>query len=249
MNLINMESIKLSCKNCSLSKLCPPRGLSNVDLARFEVSVHARPPIPKGGTLYRAGESFYGLYAIKSGAFKSTVTAEDGDEQIVGFHMPGELVGFDGVESTHNCSMVSLDRSKVCELPLHDLTFLSQNVEGLQHEVYAMMRRQISQEQAMFLLLARHTAESRVASFLVSMSHRLGSHGISRNEFNLVMSRHDIANYLGLAAETVSRLITRLQDNGIIEIDCRRLSILDFSALKERVGQPYGANNLSRVHE
>lgn len=241
MNLINMESIKLSCQNCSLSELCLPRGLSDADLSRFEVSVDARAPIPKGGTLYRAGEPAYALYAIKSGAFKSAVASEDGDEQIVGFHMPGELVGFDGVDSVHNCTMVSLEHSRVCELPLRDVEILSQKVDGLRHEVYAAMRREISREQAMYLLLARRTAESRLASFLVSMSHRLGSHRSSCNDFNLAMSRHDIANYLGLAAETVSRLISLLQHKGIITVDRRRVTILDFLALKERVGQASGA--------
>ncbi len=240
MNLINIESVKLSCKNCSLSELCLPRSLSDDDLARFEEIVDTRPPIPKGGALYHAGEASQALYAIKSGAFKSVVTTEDGEEQIVGFHMPGELVGFDGVESVHNCTVVSLDRSTVCELPLRDLEALSRKVEGLQREVYTVMRREISQEQAMLLLLARRTAESRLASFLLSLSHRLGSRGFSRNEFNLVMSRHDIANYLGLAAETVSRLITRFQESGIVEVNRRRVTILDLAMLKERVGQPGG---------
>jgi CRP/FNR family transcriptional regulator, anaerobic regulatory protein len=241
MNLINMESIKLSCKNCSLSELCLPRGLSDADLSRFEMNVDTRAPIPKGGTLYRAGEPSYALYAIKSGAFKSALTSEDGHEQIVGFHMPGDLVGFDGVYSVHNCTMVSLEHSRVCELPLRDLEFLSQRVDGLLREVYTAMRREISREQAMCLLLARHTAESRLASFLVSMSHRLGSQRSSCNDFNLVMSRHDIANYLGLAAETVSRLISLLQYKGIITVDRRRVTILDSLALKERVGQSSGA--------
>lgn len=241
MNLIHIQSIKLSCKSCSLSDFCLPRGLSDADLTRFEVIVDTRPPIPKGGTLYRAGEPAYALYAIKSGSFKSAVTSENGDEQIVGFHMPGELVGFDGVDSVHNCTMVSLEHSRVCELPLRDVEILSQKVDGLRHEVYAAMRREISREQAMYLLLARRTAESRLASFLVSMSHRLGSHRSSCNDFNLAMSRHDIANYLGLAAETVSRLISLLQHKGIITVDRRRVTILDFLALKERVGQASGA--------
>ncbi|KAA3624981.1 MAG: fumarate/nitrate reduction transcriptional regulator Fnr [Proteobacteria bacterium] len=235
-NLINIDSVKLSCKNCSLSELCLPRSLSPEDLARFEEIVTQRPPIPKGGALYRSGEPSHALYAIKSGALKSIVTTEDGEEQIVGFHMPGELVGFDGVESVHNCTVVSLERSSVCELPLKDLEFLSQKISSLHREVCTVMRREISQEQSMLLLLARRTAESRLASFLVSLSRRLGSRGFSQTDFNLVMSRHDIANYLGLAAETVSRLISKFQEAGILSVNRRRVVIRDLDALNGKVG-------------
>ncbi len=236
MNLINIDSVKLSCKSCSLAELCLPRRLSPEDLVKFEEIVTQKSPIPKGGTLYRSGQPAHALYAIKSGALKSVVTTEDGEEQIVGFHMPGELVGFDGVESTYTCTVVSLDRSSVCELPLKDIETLAQQVPGLHREVCSIMRREISQEQSMLLLLARRTAESRLASFLVSLAGRLGSRGFSRNEFNLVMSRHDIANYLGLAAETVSRLISKFQELGIIEVDRRRVIILNREALDRKAG-------------
>jgi CRP/FNR family transcriptional regulator len=219
-----------------LSELCLPRCLEPDDLARFEEIVGQRPPLPKGAALYRAGESSHALYAVKSGALKSIVTTEDGEEQIVGFHMPGELVGFDGVDSVHNCTVISLDRSSVCELPLKELENLSQKVAGLHREVYTVMRREISQEQAMLLLLARRTAESRLASFLLSMALRLGSRGFSRSQFTLVMSRHDIANYLGLAAETVSRLISRFGENGVVDVNGRRVVIHDLEALRKKVG-------------
>jgi CRP/FNR family transcriptional regulator len=242
-NLLSIESFKLSCKNCSLTELCLPRGLSSEDLEQFEKIVGQRPPIAKGGTLYRSGEPAISLFAVKSGALKSVVTTEDGEEQIVGFHMPGELVGFDGVDSTHNCTVVSLERSSVCELPLADLESLSRKVNGLHQEVVTLMRREISQEQSMLLLLARRTAESRLASFLVSLSRRLGSRGFSETEFNLVMSRHDIANYLGLAAETVSRLISKFQENGILTVDRRRVVIQNMDSLMERVGNSAGAKS------
>jgi CRP/FNR family transcriptional regulator len=235
-NLITIDSVRLSCKNCSLSELCLPRSLSTEDLARFEEIVSQRAPIPKGGTLYRSGEPAHSLFAIKSGALKSVVTTEDGEEQIVGFHMPGELVGFDGVDSVYNCTVISLDRSSVCELPLRDIETLSQMVPGLHREVCSIMRREISQEQSMLLLLARRTAESRLASFLLSLANRLGSRGFSQTEFNLVMSRHDIANYLGLAAETVSRLISKFQEQGIVEVNRRRVMILDLEALDAKAG-------------
>ena len=150
--------------------------------------------------------------------------------------MPGERVGFDGVESVHNCTVVSLERSSVCELPLKDLEFLSQKISSLHREVCTVMRREISQEQSMLLLLARRTAESRLASFLVSLSRRLGSRGFSQTDFNLVMSRHDIANYLGLAAETVSRLISKFQEAGILSVNRRRVVIRDLDALNGKVG-------------
>jgi CRP/FNR family transcriptional regulator, anaerobic regulatory protein len=243
-NLINIDSFRLSCKNCSLSELCLPRSLAPEDLTRFEEIVSQRPPLPKGAALYRAGEPSTALYAVKSGALKSVVTTEDGEEQIVGFHMPGELLGFDGVDSVHNCTVISLDRSSVCELPLTELEHLSQKVTSLHREIYTVMRREINQEQEMLLLLARRTAESRLASFILSLTLRLGSRGFSESEFTLVMSRHDIANYLGLAAETVSRLFSRFQDSGLIEVNRRRVRIHDLAALRAKIGQTSAAKTV-----
>ncbi len=234
-SIVSIESVKLSCKKCSLSELCLPRGLSAEDLAEFENIVSQRPPIPKGGALYRSGDKANALFAVKSGALKSVVTTEDGEEQIVGFHMPGEIVGFDGTESMHSCTVISLERSSVCELPLEEIEKLTAKLPSLHREVCALMRREISQEQSMLLLLARRTAESRLASFLVSLSIRLGSRGFSETEFNLSMSRHDIANYLGLAAETVSRLIARFQETGILSVNRRLVIIHDIDMLRDRV--------------
>ncbi|GJL82270.1 MAG: electron transport regulator A [marine bacterium B5-7] len=210
---------------------------------RFEKIIAQRPPLPKGGTLYHSGEKASALYAVKSGALKSVVTTEDGEEQIVGFHMPGELIGFDGVDAVHNCTVVCLERSSVCELPLNDLEELSREVPSLHREVYTVMRREISQEQSMLLLLARRTAESRLATFLISLSSRLGSRGFSESEFNLSMSRHDIANYLGLAAETISRLISKFQENGILAVNRRRVIILDRAALTDKIGHQSGVKS------
>ena len=235
-SLINIESVRLSCTKCSLSELCLPRDLAQEELILFEEITNQRPPIPKGGTLYRSGETAHSLFAVKSGALKSVVTTEDGEEQIVGFHLPGELVGFDGMESVYNCTVSSLDRTSVCELPLKDLEQLTHKVPSLHSAICTVMRREINEEQAMLLLLARRTAESRLASFLVSLSKRLGSRGFSKTEFNLVMSRHDIANYLGLAAETVSRLISKFQEAGILEVNRRRVVIRDVKALHDKVG-------------
>lgn len=240
-NLITIEGVKLSCQHCSLAELCLPRSLSDDELERFEEIVAPLPPMARGATLYRTGDRSRALYAVKSGAMKSVVSTRDGLEQIVGFHLPGELIGFDGVDALHNCTVVALDRSRVCELPLDKLENLAGQVKGLQREVYQVMRREISQEQSMLLLLARHTAPERLASFLLSLSQRLGRRGFSRQEFELPMSRHDMANYLGLAAETISRLLATLAREHVVEIHRRHVLIHDFDALKRSIGQSVDA--------
>ena len=234
---VSLESIKLSCKNCSLSELCLPRGLSDADIAEFESIVSPKRPLSRGETLYRSGDNTQSLYAVKSGALKSVINTPDGEEQIVGFHMPGEIVGLDGIDDSHSCSVVSLERSSVCELPLKEMDKLTAAIPSLNRELHAVMRREISQDQSMLLLLAQRTAENRLATFLLSISQRLGSRGFSETEFDLSMSRHDIANYLGLAAETVSRLIARFQDSGILKVTRRHVQIQDMDELKRRVGQ------------
>lgn len=234
-NIVNFERVKLSCKQCSLSELCLPRGMDSDDLERFEHLVGQKTPLPKGASLYHSGDELSCLYAVRSGSLKSVVITEDGEEQIVGFHLPGELVGFDGVDDSHSCSVISLERTSVCELPMPKLQSLASELPTLNSAVFGLMSREISQDQSMLLLLAKRTAESRLASFIMSLSKRLNKRGFSDTELVLPMSRHDIANYLGLAAETISRLIARFQEEQILEVNRRHITILDKQRLYERV--------------
>jgi len=173
-------------------------------MCRFETMVDQRPPLSRDEPLYRIGDQFTAIYAVKSGSLKTLVSTQDGENQITGFYLPGELFGFDGFDDNHSCSAVALERSNVCELPLDSIEELSSHIPSLRRELDRLMGRQINSDQSMLLLLSRRSADERLATFLVSLSIRFQQRGLSANEFRLSMSRHDIANYLGLAAKPLA---------------------------------------------
>tara|TARA_Y100000031_G_scaffold131469_1_gene151843 strand:- start:975 stop:1676 length:702 start_codon:yes stop_codon:yes gene_type:complete len=227
--------VKLTCQDCSLAELCLPRALSPDDMGQFETMVGQRPAMVRGNFLYQTGDVFEGLYAVKSGSFKTTISASDGEDQITGFYLPGELFGFDGFDDHHSCSAVALEHSCVCELPLSSIDQLVVKIPSLRRELDRLMAREITTDQAMLLQLSRRTAEQRLAAFLVSLSSRFRQRGFSGTEFRLSMSRHDIANYLGLAAETVSRLFKRLKEHHLVFVNGRTIIIQDFEALHHQI--------------
>ncbi|MEE3191455.1 MAG: fumarate/nitrate reduction transcriptional regulator Fnr [Pseudomonadota bacterium] len=227
--------IRLTCKDCSLAELCLPRGLSLDDMERFEAMVDQRPAMARGKILYQTGDVFTGLYAVKSGSFKTTISASDGEDQITGFYLPGELFGFDGFDDNHSCSAISLEHSSACELPLSSIDQLVVKIPNLRRELDRLMAREITADQSMLLQLSRRTAEQRLAAFIVSLSTRFRQRGFSGTEFSLSMSRHDIANYLGLAAETVSRLFRRFNEKHLASANGRTIIIQDFEALHRQI--------------
>lgn len=235
--IINFKSVKVSCSQCSLSQLCLPRGLSHHEFETLTEILKRERPVEKGEALFELGQPFKSLFAIRTGSVKVFLPTNDGDEQIVGFHMPGELLGFDGMgHDTHGCSAVALESSSICELPYARLHDLCQEIPSLSDHFMTLMSNEIADEHAMMLMLAKKSAEARMATFLLSLSSRFSKRGFSPSQFNLTMSRHDIANYLGLAVETVSRLMTHMQDEGLIHVDRRFVSIVDMPALQSMAG-------------
>lgn len=235
---IKINDVKTSCSNCSLSELCLPRGLSESELMELESVVDQKSPINKNRYLYRNGDSFKSFFAVKSGTLKTVFTSVDGEEQIVGFHLPGELVGLDGLNTQrHSCDCVALERTSVCELPAARIEDLSRRYASLHREMHSIIGKTISEDQSMLLMLARRTAEERLASFLFSLSQRSQLRGASGDEFDLPMSMRDIANYLGLAPETLSRLVKKFGKSGIAEIERRRVVIRSQPKLRSMVAE------------
>lgn len=235
--VINLKSVKVSCAQCSLSQLCMPRDLKHDEFDTLTSIIKRERPLEKGEPLFEMGQSFKSLYAIRTGSVKVFLPTNEGDEQIVGFHMPGELLGFDGMgHDNHSCSAVALESSSICELPFNRVHELCQQLPSLNDHFMAMMSNEIADEHAMMLMLAKKSAEARMATFLLNLSTRFKRRGFSTTQFNLTMSRHDIANYLGLAVETVSRIMTHMQDAGIINVDRRFVSIEDMAALRKLAG-------------
>ena len=190
-------------------------------------------PSHKSDHLYHAGEDFTSVYAIRSGAIKTIKVTEDGEEQVTGFYLPGEIIGMDGLASnTHTNSAIALETSAICEIPFSRLEELSSKIPNLQRRFFQLMSKEIMHDQQLITLLSKNSAEERIGSLLLSISSRNHHRGLSAKDFFLPMSRSDIGNYLGLTIETVSRVFSRLNKLDIIELDKKHVVIKDIDGLK-----------------
>ena len=211
-----------------------PVGLSDDELERVDTLIGARRKVARGMPLYLSGEPFQSLYAIRTGFFKTEVISEDGREQVTGFQMAGELMGLDGIGTgNHNCDARALEDSEVCVIPFNRLSELSREIDTLQHHFHKVMSREIVRDQAVMMLLGTMRAEERLAAFLVNPSQRFASRGYSATEFNLRMTREEIGSYLGLKLETVSRGLSRLQDEGLLSVSNKNIRIHKLDDLKK----------------
>jgi CRP/FNR family transcriptional regulator len=233
---ISPQTIKVACSNCNLRELCMPLGLSATELDRIDDMVASRRKIKRGSTLFRNGEKFTNLYAIRTGFFKTCVASEDGRDQVTGFQMAGEVIGLDGiVQDQHTCDAVALEDAEVCVMPFDRIEDLSREISGLQRHVHKIMSREIVRENGVMLLLGSMRAEERLAAFLLNLVQRLHARGFSQSELVLRMTREEIGSYLGLKLETVSRTFSRFVEDGIVEVKQRHVHILNTDALKEIV--------------
>ncbi len=233
---VRIGPVKAACSNCNLRELCLPVGLSPEQVGQLDELVATRRTVPRGETLFRAGDSFQSLFAVRTGFFKTCVSAEDGRDQVTGFQMSGELLGLDGISTDrHACDAVALEDSTVCVIPFHDLEGLSMQITELQRVFHKIMSREIVRDHGVMLLLGSMRAEERVAAFLLNLTQRLHVRGFSRSELVLRMTREEIGSYLGLKLETVSRTFSRLQDDGVLEVKQRQIRIVDQNALRQIV--------------
>ena len=215
-----------------------PLALSDEQLRRIDDVVAVRRKIKRGSTLFRNGEAFTSLFAIRTGFFKTCVATEDGRDQVTGFQMAGEIVGLDGiVHDRHTCDAIALEDSEVCVMPYDELEALSREVKALQNHVHKIMSREIVRDQSMMLLLGNMRAEERLAAFLLNLVQRLHARGFSQSELVLRMTREEIGSYLGLKLETVSRMFSKFAEQGIVEVRQRHVRILDTTALQQLVSQ------------
>jgi CRP/FNR family transcriptional regulator len=222
-------------------------GLAPDDVERLDDIVKRNRPLHRGDHLFRAGERFKALYIVKTGSVKTYAPVEDGGEQVLGFHLPGEIIGLDAIQyEEHGCSAKILETSAVCEVPFDRLEELSSTIPSLQRQMYKLLSKEIGQDTEMLLLLGKKSAEERLAAFLISLSERFKRRGFSPKDFYLSMSRHEIGNYLGLAVETVSRLFTRFQEEGLLNVERKHIELIDLETLRTIVNG--NGNNESRHH-
>ena len=234
------NAIKVACSNCNLRELCMPVGLSSDQMDRIDELVATRRRIKRGTALFRNGEAFSSLYAIRTGFFKTTIATEDGRDQVTGFQMAGEIIGLDGiVNDRHSCDAIALEDAEVCVMPYSTLEELSREVTALQHHVHKVMSREIVREHGVMLLLGSMRAEERLASFLLNLVQRLHTRGFSQSELILRMTREEIGSYLGLKLETVSRTFSKFAEEAIIEVKQRDVRILDTDKLHALVNNQH----------
>jgi CRP/FNR family transcriptional regulator len=226
------------CSACKVRDKCLSADLDAAMTQQLDDLVTTRIRLRKGEPLYRAGDSFTALYAIRSGSLKTVLLAEDGRDQVAGYHMPGEIVGLDGIgNDVHECQAVALEDSEVCVLPFDRIEQVARDHAAFQHNVHRYLSREIARQRSLMLLLGTMRADQRLAAFLLDLSHRYQALGYSPSEFILRMTREEIGSYLGLKLETVSRLLSRLQNEGLIQVQGRVIKLLERMALKQLVGQ------------
>lgn len=230
---ISLDLIRHRCGQCALRDLCLPAGLGREDIERVDRLVTERTSLAAGDRLYHVGAPFRALYVVQTGSLKTQAYSEGGELQVLGFHLPGEIMGFDALaDEKHQCSAEALEATSVCRLPYADLERIAAEVPGLQRQFMRLISREMSASQHHMSIMGRGQAISRLAMFLYNFSYRQNRLGRSRNQLSLTMSRADLANHLGLVLETVSRLFGRLQDMGLIRVRRREITILDMEGLK-----------------
>jgi CRP/FNR family transcriptional regulator len=230
------ETIKVACSNCNLRELCMPIGLKEVEPQRVDDLVSQRRGIKRGAALFHNGEPFTSLYSVRTGFFKTSLTTEDGRDQVTGFQMAGEIIGLDGIVNEHHtCDAIALEDAEVCVMPFDRIEEISREVGALQKHVHRIMSREIVREHGVMLLLGTMRAEERLAAFLLNLVQRLQARGFSRTELILRMTREEIGSYLGMKLETVSRTFSRFADEGTIKVKQRHIHIQDAEALKRLV--------------
>lgn len=235
---VSLQQLKTVCSTCSLRELCLPMGLAPDEVDQLDHLVYTRRRLKRGENLYRAGDEFASLNAVRTGFFKSTVVLEDGRDQVTGFHMAGEIMGLDGIGTDrHTVSTVALEDSEICIIPYSRLEELSHKVRSLQNQFHKMMSREIVRDQGVMMLLGTMRAEERLAAFLLNLSQRFGARGYSATDFHLRMTRDEIGSFLGLKLETVSRIFSKFQEQGLVSVQQKHVQLQDVKGLRKLLGR------------
>jgi CRP/FNR family transcriptional regulator len=218
----------VSCNDCSLSSVCLPLAVAPDQVDELDRILKRGRSLKRGEHLYNAQDPFRSVYAVRSGAIKTYNLTEEGEQQITGFYLPGEVVGMDGISTAHYASSAqALETSAVCEVPFDQMESLSLQIPSLQRHFFELMSQEIKSDRELHMLLSHKSAEDRIAALLLSLSARANRRGLSPEQLRLPMPRNEMANYLGLAVETVSRIMTRLHQQGVLRVDGREVAILD----------------------
>lgn len=237
--IIDLHQVKASCADCNLSELCLPRGLHHEELHLMDSVSQRSRTLHRGDFVFESGDPFKAIYAVRSGIIKLYQDTDHGEERILGFYLPGELLGLDAIHSgRHACSALAIETSSTCSFPYDRLDEACSRIRGLHQQMCHLMSREIAAENEHLLMLKNKTAEERIAGFLINLSSRYQRLGYSGTEFKLPMSREEIGNYLGLTTETVSRLLSKMQRDDIVESSRRFIIIKNLVHLQKLLDNP-----------
>lgn len=225
-----------SCAGCRVAELCLPFGLDSDGTRRLESLMLRRTPVKKGTTLFCQGAPLKDLYAIRTGFFKTTMTAEEGRDYISGFYMQGQILGLDAVTSKcHFCNAIALEDSEVCGINFSRVEQLSHEFPALQHNLNKFMSQEIVNSHSILFMMGSMSSDERLGAFLLNLSCRYELLGYSPYSFILRMRREEIASHLGLRIETICRSVSRLRDLSLVEVSGRDVEILNLPKLKHHV--------------
>lgn len=222
------------CSTCAFSRACLSQGMDKSSLRDLHMLVEHIGPLHPGDHVFRAGDPFEAIAAVRAGTVKTYTIDRDGREHVLGFHLPGEVIGLDAIDGDrYPCNAVALDTATLCRFSFPKISLLATQLPGLQQTLFRLLSRDIGNAS---LLAGDWSADERMAAFLVGMSRRLAARGFSPQRFQLTMGRGDIANYLRLAPETVSRVLKRFQDEGLVRVDRRELELTGLPGLETVAG-------------
>lgn len=218
------------CSTCAFSAACLKHGYDKSQLRELHVLVEHTEPYHEGEYIFKEGDRFDAIAAVRSGTVKTSVNDIEGREQVQGFFLPGEVIGLSGIsEARYPSNAVALESVILCRFSFSSIAMLATRMPGLQQQLFRLLSQDINKAA---LLAGNYSADARMAAFLISLSRRYAARGFSPNRFRLTMTRTDIANYLRLASESVSRGLRRLQDDGLVRVDRREIELLDRPALE-----------------
>jgi len=231
--VIALGAGRIHCQTCGMGDLCLPAGLNPHEMKQLDALIVHRIIVKRGNAAYRAGEHFHALYAIRSGSLKTAMDGKDGREQVLGYHIPGDIVGIDGIAlDRHGADAIALEDTEMCALPFAAIEDLARTNVGLQRSVHQFMSREMMRNHNAMFMLGSMSADERLIVFLLNLADRHRC-----REYTLTLSRHDIGSYLGLRIETVSRQFSLLHEAGLIEVQGRSVKLLDPAAMKRVINR------------
>ena len=223
------------CSTCAFSQACLSEGMDKSGLMDLHMLVEHVGPFRAGEHIFREGDPFEAIAAVRAGTVKTYSIDREGREHVLGFHLPGEVIGLNAIAGDkYPCNAVALDTVTLCRFSFPQISVLATRLPGVQQTLFRLLSRDIGRAA---LLAGDWTADQRMAAFLIALSRRLAARGFSATRFQLTMARTDIANYLRLAPETVSRVLRRFQQDGLLQVDRRELELADRDRL-EALAEP-----------